>query len=244
MKVTIIGCYGGYPNPNGASSCYLLETEKVKVLLDVGSGALSKLPLHMEMKDLDGVVVSHFHGDHYADLECLKYNCLVETQIGKRKKPLFAYLPDYLGNTEDFSMPPYVDSFGYNENCVLNIGDLKVSFSLNVHPIKSFAIKVQSQNSTLVYSGDTGHYDGLVDFCKDADLLICECSLYQKQSGIIEGHLSSVEAGKLAKNANVKELILTHLPHYGNHEDLIMEAKTAYENKISLAKSGNCIILL
>lgn len=41
MKVTVIGCWGGYPAAKEASSGYLLEHDGYKILMDCGSGVLS-----------------------------------------------------------------------------------------------------------------------------------------------------------------------------------------------------------
>ena len=43
MKLTILGCYGPYPSPQGACSSYLVEGGGVRILLDMGNGSLANL---------------------------------------------------------------------------------------------------------------------------------------------------------------------------------------------------------
>jgi ribonuclease BN (tRNA processing enzyme) len=68
MRLTIVGCAGSFPRPDSAASCYLLEHEGSRILLDLGSGALGPLQSHTELRDLDGVLLSHLHPDHFADM--------------------------------------------------------------------------------------------------------------------------------------------------------------------------------
>jgi len=69
-------------------------------------------------------------------------------------------------------------------------------------------------------------------------LLICECNLYANQDGSNMGHMSSKDAGTLAKAAGVKKLLLTHLPHYGDLSMLVKEAKDMFEGEVELATLG------
>ena len=78
MKITIIGCDGAYPRVNGATSAYLIEDKKTKILLDCGSGSIARLQNHINLSELNGVIISHYHRDHYADLECMHFQrCLI-----------------------------------------------------------------------------------------------------------------------------------------------------------------------
>ena len=70
MKITTIGWWGAYPDANEASSGYLLESEGYYVLIDCGSGVLSRLQNYIALQNLDAVVLSHYHWDHVADIGC------------------------------------------------------------------------------------------------------------------------------------------------------------------------------
>src|SRR5690625_1479870 len=96
MKVTIIGFWGGYPAAGGATSAYLVEEKDFKLLVDAGSGSLSKLQSYINISDLDAVIVSHYHQDHVADIGVLQYAKLVGSYVTGEKDRMPIY-----GHTED-----------------------------------------------------------------------------------------------------------------------------------------------
>src|SRR5690606_8849205 len=101
-----------------------------------------------------------------------------------------------------------------------------------------YAMRITNGEKTIVYTADSSYLPQFIDFSKDADLLVCECNLYSGNDGSISGHMTSTEAGKIAKEAGVKKLLLTHLPHYGNHADLVAQASIEYDGPVELAKEG------
>jgi ribonuclease BN (tRNA processing enzyme) len=69
-------------------------------------------------------------------------------------------------------------------------------------------------------------------------LYVSECNFYADQNGKAAGHMNSIDAGTIAKEAGVGELLLTHLPHFGNHEDLVQQAQEVFPGKVDLARTG------
>src|SRR5699024_564412 len=88
---TVIGYWGGYPAANGATSAYLLEKDDFAILLDAGSGSLSKVQQYISALDLDAVVLSHYHHDHVADIGVLQFAWLVESYVQGKKEVLPIY---------------------------------------------------------------------------------------------------------------------------------------------------------
>src|SRR4249920_1123656 len=68
MRVTVVGCAGSFPGPDSPASCYLLEAEGFRLVLDLGNGALGALQRHTELFGVDAICVSHLHADHCVDL--------------------------------------------------------------------------------------------------------------------------------------------------------------------------------
>lgn len=236
MKLTIIGCHGAYPVKNGATSGYLLEEGNTRVLLDCGSGVLSQLQNVIDLKELDGVVLTHYHPDHCADLGCLQYAVMLDILTGRRRKDFAAWGP---GNENKLSYENYCKGYSYENQPHFQIGDLEFEVNLNQHEIPSYAVKAKGRSEgVLVYSGDTNYYDGLAEFAGKADLLLCEASLYACQKGDVWGHMCSSEAGEVAVKAEVSGLCLTHFPHYGEIRNLQEEAEKVYQGNIILAEPG------
>ena len=95
MQVTIVGHWGGYPKVDEASSGYLIEHEGFQILLDCGSGVLSKLQKFIQPEMLNGVIISHYHPDHIADIGVLQHARLIRGLLGS-EDGLFAYLCAFL----------------------------------------------------------------------------------------------------------------------------------------------------
>jgi len=235
LKVTIIGCWGGFPRVGEATSGYLIEHDNYKLLLECGSGVVSSLQRKIDLGDLDAVLITHYHYDHCCDIGPLQYARQIKTQLGQINKALPIYAP----KGEYFELLKWEDyTFGqsFDETSNLNIGPFQISFIKNIHPVTSFSVKIKCDNKIVSFTSDTSYFDGLSNFFYESDLLISECSFYADMDGTKAGHLNSSQAGMLAKNAKVKKLILTHLPHFGELNNLVAQAKENYKGELELAK--------
>ncbi len=238
ITVTAIGCWGAYPDTDAATSSFLLQAGGLNLLLDCGSGVLSRLQRRLALEDLHAVVLSHYHWDHAADIGCLQYSARILTDLGRRRGPLticghreddhFKRL-DYLG----YTVGRAIDAAGE-----LHLDRLRLSFARNVHPDPCLSVRVEADGGSLVYMTDTGWSDALAGFAAGADLLICESSLYDEYRGRVPGHLSAGEAGRIAAEAGVKRLVLTHLPHWGDHARLLEQAQRVFTGEVALAAEG------
>jgi len=95
MKLTVLGCQGPYPGPNGACSGYLIEDDGNRILLDCGNGVLGKLQALYYLHEIDSIFISHLHSDHYGDIQVLKYASFILQAKGKLPRPIKLYLPPY-----------------------------------------------------------------------------------------------------------------------------------------------------
>jgi ribonuclease BN (tRNA processing enzyme) len=239
MNVTILGQWGAYPAAESANSSFLVEQDGFYLLVDCGSGVLSQIQKFIPLEQLDALILSHYHHDHIADIGPLQYGMLIQTQLGNRDSALRIY-----GHGQDkekfdsLSFDSYTVGKEINETDERRIGPFQITFSKTVHPAYCLAMRISAGGHSLVYTADTEWSDELVTFAQNAELLISEASLYNEQYGKVKGHLTSGEAGDLAKKANVKRLVLTHLPHYGDHKTLIQQAKKRYSGEVLLAKEG------
>ncbi len=236
MELTVIGCWGGYPKADEASSGYLLEHDGFNLFIDFGSGVLAKMQKNIQPEQIDAVILSHYHPDHIADIGVLQHARLILGFLGKEMECLSIY-----GHTEDeheFSKLTYKNitkGIAYQPQETLTIGPFKVQFLRTDHPVPCFAMRIEADEKSLVYTADTAFKEELIPFSTEADLLLCECNFYGDQNGINAGHMTSYDAATLAKKAKVKNLMLTHLPHWGNLEQLREEAAEIFHGPISLA---------
>ena len=239
MHLTVIGFWGGYPGKKEASSGYLIEHEGFKLLLDCGSGVLSQLQEYIKPNELDAVLLSHFHTDHIADIGVLQHALLINQMLGNVKEPLpiYAHTQDQAA-TEKLTYKSNTVWKPIVEKCTFQIGPFHVEAIKTKHSVPCYAYTIEADGRKLAYTADTAFFSELANFFVGAHVLLSECNFYEGMDAEKAGHLTSVQAGHIAKDASVQTLILTHLPHFGEHEDLVKQAKQVYTGNILLAKTG------
>ncbi|WP_067729773.1 MBL fold metallo-hydrolase [Oceanobacillus damuensis] len=238
MKLTVIGFWGGYPAKDGATSSYLLEKDNFSLLIDAGSGSLSKLQKYRDISDLDAVLVSHYHHDHIADIGVLQYAKLIEHYVKGSEKtlPIYGHTKDRVGF--DSLTHQYTKGVPYDPAKDLKIGPFSIRFLETVHPVPCYGMRISDGESVIVYTADTSYKDEWSTFAEKADLLIADCNYYAGQDGSKAGHMNSEEGSKLAEAAQVNTLMLSHLPQFGNLNQLVEEARKSFSGTIQLAKEG------
>ncbi|MGE6630876.1 MBL fold metallo-hydrolase [Bacillus sp. NPDC077027] len=239
MNLTVIGCYGGFPAAGEATSGYLLESGGFRLLIDCGSGVLSKLQQYIDIEELNAVILSHYHHDHIADIGPLQYAKLVGYHLGKSSGSLTIY--GHAGDQEAFSKLSHdihTKAEAYDPSQSIQIGPFHIKFLKTVHSAECYAMRITDGKHVIVYTADSSYHEAFIPFAKDADLLIAESNFYAGQDGSGAGHMNSTEVATIAREAQVGELIITHLPHFGWHKDLVNEAKALYTGNVQLAQSG------
>jgi ribonuclease BN (tRNA processing enzyme) len=216
MRLTIIGCSGSTPGPNSPASCYLLEHEGFRLLLDLGNGSFGPLQTHVDPARLDAVFLSHLHADHCLDIAPFvvwhRYSGRADggrvplyAPVEAERRLALAYEPDGDGLTDVFDFVPIgPGSF--------DLGPFEVSLARTAHPVECYAIRLDVGGRSLVYTGDTGACERVIDLARGADVLLAEAA-HPPGPGLPPNlHLTGREAGEHAAAAGVGRLLLTHVP--------------------------------
>ena len=240
MKVTVLGSFGPYPPAGGTCSGYLLEEDGVFVLLDCGNGVLSQMQNFIAIKDLSAVILSHLHSDHTSDIFILRYAWQAEMGLETELKPLSLYAPEL--PEEEFSRLPYKDVFkveAVSAERILRIGPFKFSFLQTIHSITCYAIKVETEwGEKFVYTADTGYFPELADFSRGANLILSEANFLEEDLPQREAtHMSAAQAAALAREAEAKGLLLTHLSAKRDPSRYLREARKIF-TRVRLAEEG------
>jgi ribonuclease BN (tRNA processing enzyme) len=261
VRLTIVGCSGSFPGPDSPASCYLVEAEGFRLLIDLGSGALGAVQRYTSLYEIDAVCVSHLHADHCLDL--CDYSVARRFHPDGPKPPLPVYAPPqaalrlglalgadpvagaeqdpYHGITEIFSFTTITPG-------VMEIGPLRVTAAHMNHPVETFGFRLEHRGRSLAYSADTGQSDALVELARDADVLLCEASFVEPADDGApplpeDLHLTARQAGQHAARAGVGQLVLTHLVPWNDQSRTLDEAGQAFTGPLSLAAPGLGFVL-
>lgn len=237
MKLTVLGNYGPYPKAGCACSGFLLTSTNAKVLIDCGSGVISKLQQHINIEELDAVVLSHLHCDHAGDMLTLGYAVEIKMKRQQMEKPLKVYLPgEPKSEFERIASRDGLETIVIDADQVYQIKDIKLNFKEMKHGYQNYAISIQKDRKRFVYSGDTMPNDDLINFAKDADLFLCEAGLLERDEKSMRAmHLTAREAGEIAEKAGTSRLLLTHFLPDVRVENYINEAASVYNGIMEIA---------
>ena len=246
--ITPLGTVSPYTKGNMNCPGFLVEYNSKKILLDCGNGITRLLNFPNDLKDLN-VIITHYHKDHFGDLGALQYASYVYHNLGLLDKKVKIYLPkndigfnkaSITSNNESYS-----DYYDIDNSCSFLIDDLDITFEdNNSHTIESYMVKLQNKDFKIIYTSDIGttNLGNLVNFCKDADLIICESSFLQKHNANSKTHMTAYDAGILASKSNVQKLLLTHFWPEEDKRLYLEEAKQNFEN-VEVAEEGKKLIL-
>src|SRR5579864_2385253 len=213
VRITVLGKSPSWQDAAGACSGYLVQEQDFTLLLDCGNGVFSKLRRVCDYVDVDAVLISHMHADHFLDLVPFSYAlCYAPRQqpvpVGgfpgtDRPAHPDLYVPS--GGTEMFRK--IVGSWGpddlidrafelheYRATDELAIGPLRVRFCEVPHFTTTFAVELSSNGSRFTFSADCSPNDALVRFAQDTDVLLIEATLPRPERTGIRGHLTPGEA--------------------------------------------------
>jgi len=232
MRLTVLGKSPSWQDAGGACSGYLVEDGGVRLLMDCGNGVFGKLRACMDYVDVDAVVISHLHADHFLDLVPFSY----ALTYAPRQQPV--PVPPWPGTDHParpaLHVPPgsretfrrVVGSWGnedliekafdlreYEPAAELAVGSLGLTFQAVPHYTETFAIRLQSTTGPgcLVYGADSRPTQALAGFARDADLILMEATLPRPERDGLRGHLTPSEAGEHARVAGAARLVLVHI---------------------------------
>jgi ribonuclease BN (tRNA processing enzyme) len=220
VKLTVVGCSPAWPNPGGAQSGYLVQGSGT-LLLDCGPGVLARLREANGWPIVDAIAITHFHLDHWGDLVPWVWGRMYG--LGRDQEPPELWLPpggrsqlEAFG--ERFGTPTMFETTfqlrEYAEGESFSAGGFRVlPIRLPHYRLRTYGLRIENQQRTLAYSGDTGPSGELSRLARDVDLFICEATLERGElDGEPRGHLSVEEALDAFNASGAHRLLLTHRP--------------------------------
>jgi ribonuclease BN (tRNA processing enzyme) len=242
VQITVLGKSPSWQDAGGACSGYLIEEGGFRLLLDCGNGVFAKLRLLCDYSDVDAVLLSHLHADHFLDL--IPYSYALIHGAGGRARPLLAapagaaeLFRRVVGawGTEDLIETAF-ELREYDGADPRSFGPLTARFQPVPHFTTTFAIDLSNDSGgRLTFSADCGPNDGLVELATGTDLLLIEATLPSAGDTGERGHLTPREAGEHGRRAGARRLVLTHISDEVDGEKALAEAAEGFGQGVELA---------
>ncbi len=221
VTVTLLGTGDAFASFGRSQSGYLIDAPGGRILMEAGPGLLPALKGNGVPTDsFDLLLISHLHGDHFAGLPFLILDYMWETP---RKKLLTIAGPPRLEQrtwTLTRTMFPHFElgKIKHKLKFVVlepgsstRLGKFKVSAIRSPHtkPEISLSIRIDGGGKSIVFSGDSGWNDELVELSAGADLFLCECTYYESTQ--LTFHLNYPLLAANRDKFKVRRMVLTHL---------------------------------
>jgi ribonuclease BN (tRNA processing enzyme) len=259
MRITVLGKSPSWQDAGGACSGYLVQDEETSMLLDCGNGVFGKLRSRLDYTELDGVLITHLHADHFLDLVPYSY----ALTYAPRQQPV--PVPPWPGTDKParprlLAPPGAIEAFRRvvgtwgNEDLIENafeveeydpsakgrLGSIEIRFREVPHFITTYAVDIRSRadKSRFTFSADCRPNDELVEIARDTSLLLVEATLPRPERTGIRGHLTPAEAGEHARRAGARRVVLTHISDELDETWARKQGESAFGGPVELAREG------
>jgi ribonuclease BN (tRNA processing enzyme) len=220
MQLRFVGCGDALGSGGRSNTCFHVTGKSVNFLIDCGASSLPALKrLEIARDDIDLILITHFHGDHFAGLPFL----LLDAQFTRRTRPLVIAGPEGI----ETRLAGVMEALFEHSSKTKPRFDLSI-VALTPEETRSFgavevtpyavlhgesggpflAYRIEAEGRVITYSADTEWTDTLIPAARDADLFIAEAYYYDK---IVKNHLSLKTLEAHLPEINARRLILTHM---------------------------------
>jgi ribonuclease BN (tRNA processing enzyme) len=220
MQLRFVGCGDALGSGGRSNTCFHVTGSSVNFLIDCGASSLPALKRQgIARDDIDLILITHFHGDHFGGLPFL----LLDAQFTRRTRPLTIAGPEGI----EMRLSQVMEALFENSSKTKPRFDLSV-VALKPEETRTFgavtvtpfpvvhgesggpflAYRVEAEGRIIAYSADTEWTEMLIPAARHADLFIAEAYYYDK---IMRNHLSLTTLEAHLPEINAKRLVLTHM---------------------------------
>ena len=245
MNIKVLGTQAPYVRyGHNGPGCLVTTVQGDNILLDCGSGSTHMMKLPDDLENLT-VIITHRHGDHWADLFQIMYASYMAHEFGNLNERIKVYIPadmNHVARMEDFHWCEFINIFdGLN----FYVGGLNVKFYKTIHAdsVESYAVKLSGRrDGTLVYTGDISYKskERIVNMARGADLLVSESTLLESYGQPeYNVHITAKQAATMALEAGVSKLLLTHFKPEEDPDNYVSEAMEVFPNTLAAIEGLN-----
>ena len=220
MRLTVVGSGDAFGSGGRFNTCFWLETAKATLLIDFGASSLVAIKAHgLDPDRIDGIVLSHLHGDHFGGLPFL----LLDAQfLSRRTRPLLiAGPPGARARIDALLEVCFPRSTANKWRFAWNVMEIEVGrptdvlgHSVTTTEVKHYsgapstAIVLSDGQKRFAYSGDTEWVEALVSVADGADLFVTEC---YGHSGELTGHITWEILQRRLPDLRARRILVTHM---------------------------------
>jgi ribonuclease BN (tRNA processing enzyme) len=243
MRLQFVGSGDAFGCGGRGNTCFHVTGAEANFLIDCGASALPAMKrLDIVGNDIELIMITHFHGDHFAGLPFL----LLDAQFSRRSRPLVIAGPAGLETRLTQAMEALFENSSRTKLTFeltmveLEPEETRTFGAVRVTPFSVLhgesggpflGYRIQAEGRVIAYTGDTEWTETLVPLGRDADLFIAEAYTYDK---LVRNHLSLTTLETHLAEIRPKRLILTHmsddmlsrlstLSHSAAHDGMIVE---------------------
>src|SRR5215204_395254 len=247
MEITVVGSGPVVPRLERRQSCVVVRAGGQTLVFDLGSGAVrGMLRSGLDPLAVDRIFFTHFHPDHTVDVVPL----LFAINYGAPEKRT---LPLYLTGPEPFLQfwqsvmqvwgdwltgehATLVSELPQECSSPIDLAGCRLTWAPAEHRRESISYRLEAQGGAFVYSGDTEYSGSVVELARGADTLLIECSFPDETP--VPGHLTPSGVARIASEAGVDRVILTHIYPAADSASLPSDVARNYDGEILVAEDG------
>ena len=247
IKVAILGSGTCVPSLARSSCSFLIRIQNSLLLFDLGAGTMRRLLEAGEtISEVTHLLFTHFHPDHTGEFVSFLFAAKYP-QTYRRRTPFEVIGATGLQNFYDGLRRVY-DRWIELDTGLMNIIELDNhnrdqrafdAFTVDTLPMthieSSIGYRITAADGTsIAFTGDTDFCENAITLARDVDLFICEAALPDAMK--VEGHLTPSVAGRIATEAGVRQLVLTHFYPECDAVDIAAECRRTYHGPLVLAR--------
>jgi ribonuclease BN (tRNA processing enzyme) len=243
MRLSILGS-GTNMHPKRAAAGYLVETDQ-PLIFDLGPRTLINLQkLGVNRHRLQHLFFSHYHADHFSDFITFFFDEVIHARLVEARPPLTIYGPKgtrrlfttILKEFPSFSSAPFAVDIKEVHDQTIQVGETRVTAGTVKHSAQLHCqgYRVEHEGGTFAYSGDAEYCKGLVQLCQGAHAAVLDCSFPVQRPG--KGHMTARDCGRVAKEAGVGRLVLSHFYPIAERYDIVDQAGSEFDGRVIVAK--------
>lgn len=247
MEITVVGSGTVVPRVPRRQSCVMVRTDNETLVFDLGSGAVRGM-LHADLDPftIDRIFFTHFHPDHTVDVVPLLF-AMNYGSNEPRTRPLYVTGPEPFeefwskilnvwGVWMEGDYPLEVSELPHECPAPLDLSSCHVSWAPAEHRPESITYRLEEENRAFVYTGDTEYSESVVELARDAHTMLVECSFPDDDP--VPGHLTPSSVARIASEAGVGRVVLTHIYPAADELDLISLVSSNYGGEVLVGKDG------